>query len=286
MHGLIGHRARRLARSTGLLSAAALGLCLVAAEAGAETDTSDLVSKDFFRVCADPANMPFSNQQEDGFENRIAQLFADKMGRPVQYTWFPQAVGFVRRTLAIGKCDVVIGFAQGHELVLNTNHYYTSAYAIVVPSDSDLADVDHLGDPRLQDLVIGVTAGSPPATHMARQGLIGKARGYKLMVDRRAESPVELMMADLEAGEIDAAVLWGPLAGWYAGQSDMDLVVTPLLKEEGAPRLFYRITMGVRQGELTWKRELNSLIRRNQDEIDAILTDYGVPLVDEFGRAD
>ncbi|MGR3802926.1 substrate-binding domain-containing protein [Marinibacterium profundimaris] len=265
------------------------GLCLAGAGAGvarAETDTSDLVSQDYFRVCADPANTPFSNQEETGFENRIAALFAEKLGRPVQYTWFPQATGFVRQTLASGRCDVVIGFAQGHELVLNTNHYYTSAYAIVVPSDSDLADVDHLGDPRLQDLVIGVTAGSPPATHMARQGLIGKARGYKLMVDRRAESPVELMMADLEAGEIDAAVLWGPLAGWYAGQSDMDLVVTPLLKEEGAPRLFYRITMGVRQGELTWKRELNSLIRRNQDEIDAILTDYGVPLVDEFGRAD
>ena len=271
------------------LRAALAGVILAGAAAGplaAETDTSDLVSKDYFRVCADPANMPFSNEAEEGFENRIASLMAEKLERPVQYTWFPQATGFVRRTLAEGRCDVVIGFAQGHELVLNTNHYYTSAYAIVVPEGSDYADVDHLGDPRLQDLVIGVTAGSPPATHMARAGLIGKAKGYKLMVDRRVESPVDLMMADLASGEIDAAVLWGPMAGYYAGQSEMDLVVTPLLKEEGAPRLFYRITMGVRQGELSWKRELNSLIRRNQDEIDAILTEYGVPLVDEFGRAD
>lgn len=267
-----------------LFSATLAAGVTLAALASAQTDTSDLVSKDHFRVCADPANMPFSNDREEGFENKIASLFAEKLGRPVQYTWFPQAVGFVRRTLAIGKCDVVIGFAQGHELVLNTNHYYTSAYAIVVPAGADFADVDHLSDPRLQDKVIGVTAGSPPATHMARYGLIGKAEGYKLMVDRRAESPAELMLADLQAGKIDAAILWGPLAGYYA--RDMDVVVTPLLKEEGAPRLFYRITMGVRQGELSWKRELNSLIRRNQDEIDAILREYGVPLVDDYGRAD
>lgn len=256
-----------------------------AAPARALTDTSDLVSKEFLRVCADPANMPFSNDREEGFENKIADLLSDRLDRPLQYTWFPQAVGFVRRTLAIGRCDVVIGFAQGHELVLNTNHYYTSAYVIVVPADGPLAGVDHLGDPRLQGRVIGVTAGSPPATHMARQGLIGTAKGYKLMVDRRAESPAEQMLADLEAGRIDAAILWGPLGGYYSREMGLDVEVTPLLKEEGAPRLFYRITMGVRQGELQWKRQLNSLIRRNQDDIDAILRSYGVPLVDEFGRA-
>ncbi len=274
MHGLI--------RSLVLGALVAGGI--LSAPARAETDTSDLVSQDVLRVCADPANMPFSNNKEEGFENKIASLFAEKLERPVQYTWFPQAVGFVRRTLAIGQCDVVVGFAQGHELVLNTNHYYTSAYTIVVPADSPLADVDHLGDPRLQDKIIGVTAGSPPASHMARLGLIGKAKGYKLMVDRRSESPAEQMLDDLQSGDIAAAVLWGPLAGYYS--RDMDMVVTPLLKEEGAPRLFYRITMGVRQGELQWKRKLNSLIRRNQDEIDAILTSYGVPLVDEFGRAE
>ena len=276
MHGLIP-------RLFAVTLAAGISL---AASVFAETDTSDLVSEEFFRVCADPGNTPFSNQDETGFENRIASLFAEKLERPVQYFWFPQAVGFVRRSLAIGKCDVVIGFAQGHELVLNTNHYYTSAYAIVVPADSELADVDHLSDPRLQGQVVGVTAGSPPATHMARYGLIGKAKGYKLMVDRRSESPAEQMLADLEKGDIVAAVLWGPLAGYYAREMGSDVVVTPLLKEEGAPRLFYRITMGVRQGELSWKRQLNSLIRRNQDEIDAILTEYGVPLVDEFGRAE
>lgn len=245
--------------------------------------TSDLVSKSRFRVCADPANSPFSSEDGSGFENKIAELMAAKLERPLEYTWFPQALGFVRRTLGINKCDVIIGFAQGHDLVLNTNHYYTSAYVIVTLPDSPLASVDHIGDPMLQGTRIGVMAGAPPATHMARKGLIGKAKGYRLMVDRRVESPAEIAISDLKSGEIDAAILWGPMGGYYAKKEGLN--VTPLLKEEGAPRLFYRITMGVRQGELLWKRELNKLIRRNQAEIDAVLSEYGVPLLDDQGQA-
>lgn len=245
--------------------------------------TSDLVSQSRFRVCADPANVPFSNKDGQGFENKIAELMADRIGRPLEYTWFPQALGFVRRTLRENRCDVIIGFAQGHDLVLNTNHYYTSAYVLVTLPDSPLAGVDAISDPKLQGKRIGVMAGSPPATHVARHGLIGKAKGYRLMVDRRVESPAEQAVADLKSGEIDAAVLWGPIGGYYAKKEGLSMV--PLLKEEGAPRLFYRITMGVRAGELAWKRELNKLIRRNQKEIDAILTEYGVPLLDEMGQS-
>ncbi len=263
-----------------VLAALVLGL----SQAGAAgTDTSDLVSKSSFRVCADPANMPFSNEAGEGFENAIAELIAAEIGRPVSYTWFPQATGFVRKTLSEARCDVIIGFAQGHELVLNTNHYYTSAYAIVVSADGPLAGVDALSDPRLSDAKLGIIAGTPPASHLARHGLIGRARPYSLVVDRRYESPAEKMVADLEAGEIDAAILWGPIAGFFAKQSDTALTVTPLLKEEGAPRLFFRVTMGVRQGELRWKRELNSLIRRNQDKINEILIGFGVPLVNDYG---
>ncbi len=247
------------------------------------SQNSNLVSQSRFRVCADPANMPFSNKAGEGFENRIAELLASKLDRPLEYTWFPQALGFVRRTLGANQCDVIIGFAQGHDLVLNSNHYYTSAYVIVTEPDSPLADVDRISDPALQGKRIGVMAGAPPATHMARHGLIGKARGYKLMVDRRVESTAEQAIADLKSGETDAAILWGPIGGYFAKQSG--LKVTPLLKEEGAPRLFYRITLGGRQGELSWKRELNKLIRRNQGEIDAILVEFGVPLVDDQGTA-
>ncbi|HEU0222155.1 MAG TPA: transporter substrate-binding domain-containing protein, partial [Paracoccaceae bacterium] len=122
-------------------------------------------------------------------------------------------------------------------------------------------------------------------SHLARLGLIGDAAPYSLMVDRRYESPAEQMVADLESGRITAALAWGPIAGYYAQRSATPLKVTPLLHEAGPPRLFYRITMGVRQGELRWKRELNSLLRRNKAEIDAILAKYGVPLVDDYGRA-
>ena len=273
-----------MARSRRLF-AAALALLMSGGAAGA-VDTSDLVSKTAFRVCADPANLPFSDNAAGGFENRIAELLAAKLELPVRYEWFPQAIGFVRQTLRAGKCDVIMGYAQGHELVLNTNHYYVSSYVIVTREDGPLAAVDHLSDPALKDVKIGVVAGSPPADHLARNGLIGAARPYKLMVDRRVESPSEQMIADLVAGETDAALMWGPIGGWSAKQSGAPLKVTPLLKEEGPPRMFFRVTLGVRQGETTWKRKLNSLLRRNKAEIDAILADYGVPLVDDFGRAE
>ena len=272
-----------LASAANRLIAAILGAAVCIGAPQSLAQTSDLVSQSRFRVCADPANLPLSSDTGEGFENRIAELFAEKLDRPLEYTWFPQALGFVRRTLAAKRCDVIIGFAQGHELVLNTNHYYTSAYVMVTKPDSPLASVDRISDPALQGKRIGVMAGAPPATHMARRGLIGDAKGYKLMVDRRIESPAEEAIADLISGETDAAILWGPIGGNLAKREG--LAVTPLLNEEGAPRMFYRITMGVRQGELVWKRELNKIIRRNQAEIDAILRDFGVPLIDDQGKA-
>ena len=247
--------------------------------------TSDLTSQTAFRVCADPANMPFSNKNGEGFENKIAELLAAKLDRPIQYEWFPQAVGFIRQTLQKGRCDVIIGYAQGHELVLNTNHYYVSSYVFVTRPGSDLADVTTISDPRLKGRRLGIVAGSPPGTHMARHGLVGDAKPYRLMVDRRYESPIEEVIADLGSGEIEGAFLWGPIGGYYAKKADAGLIVTPLVSEEAPPRLFYRITMGVRQGELVWKRKLNSLIRRNQEEINTILRDYGVPLVDDYGKS-
>ena len=253
--------------------------------AAGSAQTSDLVSETAFRVCADPANAPMSMQDGSGYENALAELIASKLDLPVRYTWFPMATGFVRQTLRAGECDVVMGYAQGHEMVLNTNHYMTSAYALVVPSDGALATVDTLSDPALQGLRIGVIAGSPPADHMARNGLIGRAKPYALMVDRRVESPAEDMLNDLDAGEIDAALLWGPIAGPLVREAHPGLTVTPLLKETLPPRLYFRITMGVRQGEKVWQRRLNSLIRRHQGEIDALLTEAGVPILNDMGTA-
>jgi ABC-type amino acid transport substrate-binding protein len=178
---------------------------------------------------------------------------------------------------------VVIGYAQGDELVLNTNHYYTSAYVLIVASNGPLAGVTTLADPLLKDKRIGVIAGIPPATHLARNGLMPKAKGYHLMVDRRYEDPADDMLADLKSGAIDAAILWGPIGAPMVKASYPELKVTPLLSERTPPKLFYRITMGVRQGEKVWERKLNSLIRRNQSEINAILTQAGVPLLNDMG---
>jgi quinoprotein dehydrogenase-associated probable ABC transporter substrate-binding protein len=257
---------------------AALG---AAAPAGAQL--TDLVSRTAFRVCADPANLPFSNEAGEGFENEIAALFAEALGRELEYVWYPMAQGFVRRTLMENRCDVIIGYAQGDELVLNTNHYYTSTYVLVVRADGELSDVTTLEDPRLQGRRIGVIAGTPPATHLARLGLMPTTVGYQLMVDTRHEHPNQQMLDDLLAGEIDAALMWGPIGGPLAKAHDA-LVVTPLMGET-SPRLAYRITMGVRPGEDRWKRELNSTIRKLQPEIDAILRRWGVPLLNDEGTA-
>ncbi|QDC09859.1 quinoprotein dehydrogenase-associated putative ABC transporter substrate-binding protein [Oceanicola sp. D3] len=259
----------------------AAGLVMLASAAAAQT--SDLVSKTAFRVCADPANAPMSVEDGSGYENALAELIAGKLELPVEYTWFPMATGFIRQTLRANRCDVVMGYAQGHELVLNTNHYMTSVYVLILPEDTGLEGVTRLSDPALKGKRIGVIAGSPPATHMARNGLIGKAKPYNLMVDRRVESPTEDMLNDLEAGEIDAAILWGPIGGPLVKQDHPGMTVVPLIAEELPPRLFFRITMGVRLGDKVWQRKLNSLIRRHQDEINAILTEAGVPLVADMG---
>ncbi|AXC51247.1 quinoprotein dehydrogenase-associated putative ABC transporter substrate-binding protein [Paracoccus suum] len=250
----------------------------------ATAPAAELASQTSFRVCADPANAPMSVKDGSGFENRIAELFAAKLDRPLEYTWFPQTTGFIRKTLRAFACDVVIGYAQGDQLVQNTNHYYSSAYVIVTLAGGPLDGVDRISDPRLLGHRIGVTESSPPVNHMLHAGLLKTAAYYPLFVDRRVQDPAGDMLRDLHAGKIDAAILWGPIGG-PAVKADPSLTMAPLLHEVGQPKLVYRITMGVRPADQAWKRQLNSLIRRNQAEIDAILRDSGVPLIDDEGTA-
>jgi quinoprotein dehydrogenase-associated probable ABC transporter substrate-binding protein len=258
--------------------AGAFALPLVQA---AEGHRIDLVNRLSLRVCADPANLPFSDDKGEGFENKIAEEVAAELKVPVEYVWFPQATGFIRNTLFAKKCDVVIGYAQGDELVLNTNAYYRSAYALVYRAGAGLDGVDHLSDERLKIKRIGIVAGTPPATTMAALGLIVNAKPYPLMVDRRYESPAERMTADIRSGAVDAGILWGPIAGYFAARGGEKLTVVPLVKETGGARMAYRITFGVRPTEDEWKRELNQLIAKLQGKLDAVLLDYGVPLLDE-----
>jgi len=249
------------------------------------TDLSiELVDPKVLRVCADPRNLPFSNEKGEGFENKLAELFAEKLQKKLDYMYFPQATGFVRMTLVAHRCDVIMGFPQGDDLVQGTNPYYRTAYALVAKQGSGLDQVAALEDQRLKGKHIGIVAGTPPATNMAAYGLMTNAKSYPLMIDTRFDSSTVAMIDDLMSGEIDAGVLWGPMAGYYARQANPPLHVTPLVKETSGPRLAYRIGMGVRPADQNWKRLLNRLIQENQPAINKILLDFGVPLLDENDR--
>ncbi len=249
------------------------------------TDLSiELVDPKVLRVCADPRNLPFSNEKGEGFENKLAELFAEKLQKKLDYMYFPQAAGFVRMTLVAHRCDVIMGFPQGDDLVQGTNPYYRTAYALVAKQGSGLDQVAALEDQRLKGKHIGIVAGTPPATNMAAYGLMTNAKSYPLMIDTRFDSSTVAMINDLMSGEIDAGVLWGPMAGYYARRANPPLHVTPLVKETSGPRLAYRIGMGVRPADQNWKRLLNRLIQENQPAINKILLDFGVPLLDENDR--
>jgi quinoprotein dehydrogenase-associated probable ABC transporter substrate-binding protein len=265
---------------------AALIPCAAAlAQAPAGPDLSiELIDPKVLRVCADPHNMPFSNESREGFENKIAELVARKLDKSLAYAWFPQSVGFIRNTLAAHRCDVIMGFPQGGELAQSTNPYYRTAYALVFRRGNGLDGVEKLTDERLKGRRLGVVAGTPPATYLAMDGLLGSTKGYPLVVDTRVDSAGEAMLKDLAAGEIDAGLLWGPMAGYHARRLGADVAVVPLTKESGGPRLAYRISMGVRPADQEWKRQLDRLIRENQAEINGILLSYGVPLLDDNDR--
>jgi len=279
-----GHAATMIPRPARWLIAAVFALMPVhhaAAQAPGLGADAELVDPDSFRICADPHNLPFSDEKGEGFENKIGLLLARKLNEPVSYAYYPQVIGFVRNTLNALRCDVVLGTAVGDTLVQTTNPYYRTTYALVFKPGTGLDGIESLEDPRLKDKHIGVVAGTPPATVMTQNGLMQRARPYPLTIDTRVSSSSGRMISDISSGQIDAGVLWGPMAGYYALQATPHLTVVPLLKEP--VRMDFRIAMGVRRSDQAWKRKLNRLITESQPEIDRILTDYGVPLLDEQG---
>jgi quinoprotein dehydrogenase-associated probable ABC transporter substrate-binding protein len=269
-----------------MLAAFVLGLLAVRAHAQAPGlgGSVELVDPKVLRVCADPRSMPFSDEAHEGFEDKLAELFAAKLGKTLSYTYYPRAIGFVRNTLNMLTCDVIMGDAQGDDLVQTTNPYYHAFYALVVRSGSGLDDVRSLSDPRLKGKHIGVVAGTPPASVMAENGLIADARPFPLMVDTRVDAPSKMMIDQIVSGTLDAGVLWGPIGGYYAKHASAPLIVIPLVHEHGAT-MDFRISMGVRHSDQDWKRTLNRLIAENQDAIDKLLISYGIPIVDEEGKA-
>jgi mxaJ protein len=236
------------------------------------------------RVCADPNNLPFSNSHREGFENKLAELIARDLNARVQYTWWAQRRGFFRSTLNAGKCDIVMGVASGFELALTTNPYYRSSYVFVTRDDRNL-DVHSFDDPRLRKLRIGVHlvgddgANTPPAHALSSRGVVGNVRGYMLTGDYSRANPPARLIEAVSAGDVDIAVAWGPLAGYFAKVSNVKLRLVPVSPAIDLPFLpeVYDISLAVRRGDKQLRAELDAVLEREQGPIAAILTEFGVP---------
>ena len=237
------------------------------------------------RVCADPNNLPYSNAAGEGFENRLAELLAQSMGKKVEYTWWAQRRGFIRNTLKAGRCDVVMGLPSGYDEALTTHPYYQSSYALVYRKNSGY-ELHGLDDPRLQDLKIGVhlvgEGISPPAEVLARRGITDNVVGYSIFGDYSKPNPPARLIEAVAKGDIDVAVAWGPLAGYFAEKSATPLTVQPL-QEFGNPVLPFQfaIAMGVRPDDKRLRDQLDALITQKQPQIHALLQQYGIPLVND-----
>jgi quinoprotein dehydrogenase-associated probable ABC transporter substrate-binding protein len=238
------------------------------------------------RVCADPNNLPFSNQRQQGFENRLAELIAKEEGATVRYTWWPQRRGFIRNTLAAGKCDLVMGMPYGAERVLTTRPYYRSTYVFVSRKDRHLG-VTSLDDPVLRTVKIGVQlvgddyANTPPVHALSRRGIVGNLVGYSVFGDYSQENPPARIIDAVVARDVDIAVAWGPLAGYFAKRSGVPLEIIPVSPAIDPPglRFTFDISLAVRPGDGERRRELEGVLDRRKSEIDHLLAEYGVPIV-------
>ncbi len=246
-----------------------------------------------FRVCQDPNNLPFSNTHGEGIENRIAEVFGKALGLPVTYYSFPQRLAFVRNTLRFKlpgqdyPCDIVMGVPVGFDQVSVTKPYYRSTYALVFAKGKGLDGVqsaqDFLAMPReqLAKLRIGVYDRSPGSAWLEKHGLVDSGVPYLTMNPDPEQYPGEIIEKDLAAGKIDAAIVWGPIAGFFAQRIKTPLLQVVPMRSEPGVRFDYQMAAGVRYGEREWKQQVEALIDAKQGEINAILKEFGVPLVDE-----
>jgi mxaJ protein len=273
-------------------------LCVGAAAAGqaAGTDAGPAQDK-VLRVCQDPNNLPFSNRAQAGFENKIAALFAQELGWKLEHTWFPQRMGFIRNTLRAKqenserfKCDLVTGVPTGFDLGATTRPYYRSTYAMAYLKGKGLDGVRGLDDLLALDagqrkkLRLGVFAGSPVTDWLLQNGLMEQVVSYQSQTGDAEQYPGQIVERDLASGKIDVAFVWGPIAGYFAGNTrSAPMVAVPLASRPGM-KFDFEIAMAVRHGEKDFKQLIDQLIEANRPKIAAILEQYGVPLLDQQGQ--
>jgi mxaJ protein len=258
----------------------ALAIC------GGATATTGAAAQRELAVCADPANLPFSNDRGEGFENRIAKLVAGELGATLRYAWNMQRRGFLRRTLGIGACDLVLGAPAGLQGLVTTRPYYRSTYVFVSLRERGL-DVRDFDDPRLARLTIGLHAvgaegaNTPPAMALARRDLGRNVRGYAMWGDEREEDTPARLIDAVAQGDVDLAVVWGPFAGYYAKAHPGRLAIAPAEPDPAMPVMpvAYELAMGVRRGDEALRAEVQAVLDRRRTDIEAILADYGVPLL-------
>ena len=237
------------------------------------------------RVCGDPDNLPFSNQNLEGFENKIAAVVAAEFGTTPTYTWWPHQRGLVRNTIDAGTCDVIFGVPEGLDFVLWTEPYYRSAYVIAYRRDRGY-DIRSLDAPELKQLRVGVHTGTPPEESLARRGILENVSTYSLFFDPRGDRDrPRKLLDDLIEGTLDVAIAWGPMAGYQAKMLNAPLELVPLEDEPGVP-LSFDISMGVEKGNQELKTRLEAAINRRQPEILAILAEFGVPVIPSGGEAE
>jgi mxaJ protein len=238
------------------------------------------------RVCADPNNLPFSDRAGRGFENKVVELIARDLGSTVDYTWWAQRRGYVRNTLKADVCDIWSGVVSGAEMMTSTRSYYRSSYVFVTRADRGL-HIASFDDPQLRKLVVGVqmvgseAMNTPPAHALARRGIVQNVRGYMIYGDYREPHPSSAIIDAVENGDVDVAVVWGPLAGYFAAQASIPLALAPVEPwRDGTelPMAFY-ISMGVRRGDNALLQRLNDSLERNHTAISAILAEYHVPVL-------
>ena len=240
------------------------------------------------RVCADPNNLPFSNQRGEGFENKLAELLARDLNERVEYTWWAQRRGFFRNTLRAGTCDIVIGVPAAFEMALTTRPYYRSTYVFLSRKDHHLK-ISSLDDPKLKQLKIGVQiigddfSNAPPAHALSRRNIVGNVKGFTVYGDYSQPNPPARIVDAVVKNDVDVAIVWGPLAGYFAKQSHVPLDVVPVSPQIDQPFLpfVFDISMGVRRDDPQFKEQVDQLLEQRRSEIDLLLQEYGVPRVDQ-----
>ena len=237
------------------------------------------------RVCADPNNLPFSNEQQEGFENKLVTLIAADLHASVTYAWSAQRRGFIRNGLKAGACDLIPGVAAGMEMLATTRPYYRSAYVFVSRQDRKL-QLRSLDDPRLHTLVIGVQmigddfSNTPPAHALTRRGIVGNVRGFTVYGDYAEHNPPRAIIDAVARGDIDVAIAWGPMAAYFAREEAAALDITPVEPlQDGVFPMSFAVAVGVRRGEAAFKDEIQQVLDRRRADIDQLLAAYAVPQV-------